>query len=461
MEKLKVLILDDEPGIRSEIGESLEDMNLLVFESGTPSEAFCIFAEHGVDVTIVDLQLPEMDGIEVLRRIKHEYPRTEVIMITAHGEMDKVIQCMRLGALDFFNKPFRLKELDRAIQKTRSFLQFQRNQESPADPASRVAEELEPVLGHRIIGESQQMKEVIRFMSNVATAGNTTVLVTGESGTGKELVAKGIHYMSNRRRNPFHSINCASIPDDLFESEFFGHVKGAYTGAISDKAGWFEASHRGTLFMDEIGDLKLSLQPKFLRVLDDMTLTRLGSTKEFKVDVRVVAATNQSLDKQVVNGTFRADLYYRLNSYIIHLPPLRERREDILPLFHLFLEDYSNAIEKPIEEVEHHVYEWLVEYHYPGNVRELKHMVERAIILSTDRTLRLPQFITPDRKTSRTGALPPVDESTTLQDLERQTIIHTLKKARYVKSHAARLLNISRQALDRKIRKFGIQVVWK
>jgi DNA-binding NtrC family response regulator len=461
MEKLQVLILDDEPGIRSEIEEFLTEMDFEVFQAGSPSEAFVLFEEKSIDVAIVDLMLPEMDGIEVLQRIKNLYPKTEVIMITAHGEMDSVIRSMRLGAIDYFNKPFRIKDLNRAIQKTSIYLQFQHKQNSCNATIDRISEELNPFIGHKIIGESRQMQEVVRFMCNVASSGDTTVLITGESGTGKELVAKGIHYLSNRKKHPYHSINCAAIPEELFESEFFGHSKGAFTGAIGEKIGWFEASHRGTLFMDEIGDLKLNNQPKFLRVLDDMIITRLGSTKGIKIDIRVITATNHSLDKMVEQKLFRPDLYYRLNSFVINLPPLRERKEDILPLFNHFFRAYTAAIEKPIDHVDSRVYEWLPEYHFPGNVRELKHMVERAIILCNGPTIDLTHFINPGKKLSRMHLSGPGNEVTSLQELERQTIVITLKRAKFVKSHAARLLNISRQSLDRKIEKFNIQVEWR
>ena len=461
MKKLQILILDDEPGIRNEIEEFLTEMNFEVFQAGLPSEAFILLEERSIDVALVDILLPEMDGIEVLERIKKHYPKTEVIMITAHGEMDSVIRCMRLGAIDFFNKPFLLKDLDRAIQKTKAYLQFQQNLLNYNKSNSRVLDELTPLIGQQIIGESWQMQDVISFMCNVASSGDMNVLITGESGTGKELIAKGIHYLSHRKKHQVNSINCASIAEELFESEFFGHTKGAFTGAVSEKIGWFEASHRGTLFMDEIGDLRLNMQPKFLRVLDDMIITRLGSTQKIKVDVRVIAATNHSLEKLVEERRFRPDLYYRLNSFTIHLAPLRERKEDILPLFHHFLGSYSALISKPIHEIDPRVTEWLPEYHFPGNVRELKHLVERAVILCNGTSLDLSHFIHPGKKLNKYLSSKSVGEMTSLHELERQTIIFSLKKAKFVKSHAARLLNISRQALDRKIEKFNIPVIWK
>ncbi len=456
MGKLHVLILDDEPEIRDEIEEFLRELNFEVFKAGLPSEAFALLDEHPVDVAIVDIRLPEMDGIEVLEKIRKFYPQTEVIMITAHGEMDSVIRSMRLGAFDFFNKPFSIKELTRAIQKTKSFLDFRKNMQNGSSDVDCVSDQLLPAIGHKIVGDSRQMQEVIRFMCNVAASQNTTVLITGESGTGKELVAKGIHYLSQRKKHPYHAINCASIAEELFESEFFGHTKGAFTGAVGEKAGWFEATHRGTLFMDEIGDLKLSLQPKFLRVLDDLTITRLGSKQMVKVDVRIIAATNHSLEKLVEERLFRPDLFYRLNSFTIHLPPLRERKEDIPPLFQYFLQTYATSIKKPIHDVDPRVFEWLLEYNFPGNVREFKHMVERAIILCNGTTINLSHFINSGKKISTYLTSKVAGEMINLHELEKQTIIQSLRKAKFVKSHAARLLNISRQALDRKIEKFNI-----
>jgi DNA-binding NtrC family response regulator len=461
VQPLNVLILDDEEGIRTEIEEYLLEKKFRVFQASAPSEAFLLMEVERIDIILLDIRLPEMNGFEVLQRVKEDYPACEVIMISAHGDMESVIRAMRLGVIDFFNKPFLLRDLDRAIRKTQAYIQFQRRMMASGVDTDKDNEELTQYLGHSIVTESPQMKEVMRFMHNVASADHTTVLITGESGTGKELVAHGIHALSARRRHPFHSVNCASVPEELFESEFFGHTRGAFTGALTEKAGWFEVANKGTLFMDEIGDLKSASQPKFLRVLDDLSVTRLGSTKSVKVDVRVVAATNKSLERMVEERTFRPDLYYRLNSFTIQLPPLRERREDILPLFYHFLGKYTGIISKTIHAVDNQVPEWLLEQPYPGNIRELKHMVERAIILSHDGSLSLSHFIRPGRIAGRHLEAKGSLEIPTLHEIEKRSIIQALKKAKYVKSHAAVLLKISRQALDRKIEKFGIRVQWK
>jgi DNA-binding NtrC family response regulator len=461
MEKLSVLVLDDEPGIRSEIEEFLLEKDFTVFQAGLPSEAFHILGMKRVDICILDIRLPEMNGIEVLAKIRKEFPNTEVIIISGHGEMETVISAMRLGAIDFFSKPFLFKDLDRAIQKTRTFLKYQRNKANIGSGHTTLKPEVIGMIGQQVIAESSAMKEVINFIHKIAPASHANVLVTGESGTGKELIAQAIHYLSPRKKHPFYPVNCASIPEELFESEFFGHTKGAFTGAIHENAGWFETANQSTLFLDEIGDLKLNTQPKLLRILDDLTVVRLGSTKKTTVDVRVIAATNHSLEDLVEQRLFRPDLFYRLNSITVHIPPLRERKEDILPLFYNFLTSYSESISKPIHEVDANVTEWLHDYHFPGNVRELKHMVERAIILCSDSTISLSQFILPARSSGKASASLLPDTPVSLHDLEKQTIIQTLKKAKYIKIQAARLLNISRQALDRKIAKFRIPVTWK
>ncbi len=460
MNRFHVLIVDDEPEIRKEIWEYLVSKGMTVHMAAAPSEAFAVLDKQRVDICLLDLRLPEMNGIDVLARIRKDYPGVEVIMITAHGEMDNVISAMRLGAIDFFNKPFHLKDLDRAIHKTRTFLQFQRKASRDGNHSPLIGEELTRLIGQPIIAESPQMKSLVRMMHNVAPTDGVSVLITGESGVGKELVARGIHFLSPRKKHPFHALNCSSVPEELFESEFFGHTKGAFTGASGDKTGWLETASGSTLFLDEIGDLKLGAQPKLLRFLDEQTLHRIGSTRKIAVDVRVVAATNHDLERLVEERQFRPDLYYRLNTIMIHVPPLRDRREDILPLFYHFLENYSTAIGKPVSAVDPDVIEWIHEYTYPGNIRELKHMVERALILSHNGTLSLSHFI----RTGKFQAGPAQDDGSPvapgLKDIEKQTILQALRKSKNVKMHAARLLNISRQSLDRKIEKYGIKVTW-
>ena len=456
---LSILIIDDEPEIRNEIEESLEGQKYTVFQAGHPSEAFEILANHVIDICILDIRLPDMDGFEVLEKINVDYPLIETIIISGHGDMDMVINALRIGAVDFLNKPFSLKELDRIFIKIRKF-HIHRTKLITTSDFPTIISQMEKRLGFKVIGESVQWKELVSQMVNIAGANHANVLITGESGTGKELVAKGIHLLSPRKDKPFYPVNCAAIPEELVESEFFGHAKGAFTGAVERKIGWFEKADKSTLFMDEIGDMKFTAQPKFLRILNNMHFTPVGSTKAISVDVRIIAATNQDLQQLVRKQLFRSDLYYRLNAFTLHIAPLRERCDDINPLFCHFLNEYSQAICKPIHHVDPKVLEWLYDYNFPGNVRELKHMVERAIIICGENTITLNHFIRTGRfSESRAGNTS--SSPLTLQELEIQIILQTLKKAKYVKVQAAKLLNISRQALDRKIAKYGIKVDWK
>ncbi len=457
MKKLTILVLDDENGFRSELNEFLSRCNFKVHTAAKPSEAFKILRKIHIDVAILDLRLPEMSGLDVLKQIKQEFTSTEVIMITGHGDMESVIQAMRLGAIDFFNKPFKLKDIQRALEKTSTFLSIREAIDENKHGFSLIPDELETKIGHPFIGESQAMVEIIRAMAKVAASDKTTVLITGESGTGKELVARGIHYLSKRNGCTFHSVNCSAVPEDLFESEFFGHTKGAFTNAIKDKKGWFEAADKGTLFLDEIGDLKLSLQPKFLRVMDEKSISRVGETRQVPIDVRIIVATNQDLKNLVEENRFRADLYYRLNSFIIHIPPLRERKGDIPLLLNEFINKYSLLFDKKVSSVSFDLTTKLMEYSFPGNVRELKHMVEKAMILLDGNVLTLEHFDVLHDHCQKIQ--PDYSELQPLLDLESseiQSVRKALESANNNKSKAAKLLNISRQALDRKIQKYGI-----
>jgi len=300
---------------------------------------------------------------------------------------------------------------------------------------------------------------VLKLMYSVAKSDHTSVLITGESGTGKELIARGIHYLSDRVERPFRPVNCSTVSEDLFDSEFFGHKRGSFTGATSDRKGWFEAAEKGTLFLDEIADLNINNQPKFLRVLDNKLISRLGETTEKSVDVRIVAATNFDLLNLVEKGQFRLDLYYRLNSFVIHIPPLRDRKDDIPRLVDHFIKMYSAKMNKKIQQVDKNVVEHLIQYEFPGNVRELKHMIENAIILCDGKTLHINHFVF--LKNHLQSSLP-INDGTTptfnLEQIERNTISLALQKSGYNKSKAARLLEISRQALDRKLKKWNIDI---
>jgi len=456
MDTLNILVLDDERVFRDEIKEFLETDSFIVHLAAKPSAAFEILKQTEIDIIILDLKLPEMDGITVLQQVKELYPDVEVIMITGHGDMDAVIQAMRHGAVEFFPKPFRLIDMKAAIQRTKRYINLSNKYKEVEHSYALVSKELRESVGYEIMGTSKAIKQVVDLMTRVAKADSTSVLITGESGTGKELVARGIHYLSSRKNSYFHAVNCSAVPDSLFESEFFGHKKGAFTGANEEKIGWFEIANGGTLFLDEIVDMQQPMQSKLLRVLEDKKIRRIGSNNDISVDVRIIAATNQDLQKLLEENKFRNDLYYRLNSFEIAIPPLRERREDIPILLDYFLKLMSQKLNKKIPSVDLSVVKALTAYHFPGNVRELRNMVERALILSDGGKLTLKLF----------AGLPLIDDEIVfdqekddlfdLDESEKRLIVKALQKTEFKKGEAAQLLNITRQSLDRRLEKYGI-----
>jgi DNA-binding NtrC family response regulator len=457
MEKLKILVVDDEQRVRDEIGEFLIQNKYQVYKVGSPSEAFAILKEHPVDLVILDIKLPEMDGLSALKIIKESYPDIEVIMISGHGDMTSVIEAMRNDAADFFPKPFRLLDINLAIQRTTRYLNLNLKYKELEKNYSLLSKEIQKSVGHQLIGKSEAMKHVISMMAKVADVDNTTVLITGESGTGKELVARGIHFMSRRSSKYFHSVNCSAIPETLFESEFFGHRKGSYTGAIEHKAGWFEIANNGTLFLDEIGDMPLSQQAKLLRVLEERKVSRIGSHDMVNVDVRVITASNQELKKMSDAKQFRLDLYHRISSFIIDLPPLRERKEDIPLLINYFIDYYSQRLGKTFKKIDPTISKELSGYSFPGNIRELRNLVERALILSENGHLKLSDFQvgTPDI-VAQHDKVETGEEIWDLEQAELRLIRKALVRANNNKSKAAELLKISWQSLDRRMKKFEL-----
>lgn len=457
MNNLNILILDDEQGIRNELKDffDLYDYNVLTAE--IPSKAFVILEKNDVDVMILDIQLPEMNGIEVLKRVKTEYPKIEVIMITGHGDQDSILQSLRYGAFDFFKKPFRTFEIKGAIERTQKFIDLNNRLQDVQQNYSLISKELQEQMGSAIIGKSAKMRSMIELISKVAQFDDTSVLITGESGTGKELVARSIHLLSKRKNTYFYPVNCSAVPEHLFESEFFGHKKGSFTGATENKAGWFEIADKGTLFLDEIGDMPLSQQIKFLRVLEDSKVRRIGSHREIEVNVRIISATNQNLADQIEAEKFRNDLFHRLNSFVIEIPPLRERKKDIPLLIEHFAKYFSVKMRKPIKNIENSVLDILQDYEFSGNVRELKNMVERAVILSENEILQFKDFPIQKRKKENNIIQQNTEEENLDLTLAEQNLIRkALTKANNNKTIAARFLNISWYALDRKMKKFGI-----
>ncbi len=456
---LNILVLDDEKVFRDEITEFLENDSFHVFSAEKPSEAFGILENNEIDVMILDLRLPEMDGIQVLQKVRQSWPDIEVIMITGHGDMDAVIQAMRNGAVEFFPKPFRLLDMKAAIQRTKRFINLNHRLKEIKQSYNFLSKELRENVGYEIIGSSKAIRQVVELMSRVAKADSTSVLITGESGTGKELVARGIHFLSNRNNAYFHAVNCSAIPDTLFESEFFGHKKGSFTGAIEDKEGWFEIAHGGTLFLDEVVEIQPNMQSKLLRVLEERKIRRIGAANDIPVDVRIVAATNQNIKKFLEEGKLRNDLYFRLNSFEINIPPLRERREDIPELLNYYVKILSTKLNRKVKGFESNLIRRLQSYDFPGNVRELRNMVERAIILSDNETLSIKDFAFMGISDMEELFLPePEHEIFDLDEIEKRVILKALERSGYKKTEAAQLLNITRQALDRRLEKYDIDV---
>ena len=413
-------------------------------------------SENQVDIVLLDICLPGMDGLEILKRIKEDKPDTEVIMISGFGKVNNVIEAMRRGATDFFQKPLSLPEVQRAIMNTKRYHELNRKLKNIEMKYNTMVDRISHE-NNTILGKSPAFMKSLDLMKKVAMTDTTSVLITGESGTGKELIARGIHFLSQRREGLFCPVNCSAVSESLFESEFFGHIQGAFTGALKTNHGLFEVADGGTLFLDEIGDLPYGMQPKLLRALEERKITMVGSHKETPVNVRVIAATNQEVETLIGQKKFREDLYYRLNTFNIHVPPLRERKEDIIMLFETFLEQFSTSIRKKINRIDDDLYDLLLGYTYPGNIRELKNMVERAVILSEKSEIRkeyFPALAGTNGKHNHNVEWGPAGFD--LDEAEKKIILNALNSTNNNKNQAARLLNISWQSLDRRLKKFNL-----
>ncbi len=456
-EKLNILIVDDEADIRSELNEMLYSFyKSQIYEASNRDEAWKILQQHPIDIIFLDIRMPGTDGLTALKQIKEAWPDTEIIMITGHGAMDTVIQAMRGNATDLLPKPFSATDIQAAIERTQRYRELKLRIITLESSFQLVTSSIQKKLGQGFIAESKAMKEVAEMVRKVSLSDSTSVLIIGESGTGKELIARSIHYLSPRHDKYFYAVNSSAITETLFESEFFGYTKGSFTGASETKTGWFEVANHGTLFLDEIGDLPLGLQTKFLRVLEEKKISRVGATNEIDIDVRIIAATNQDLEKLTQEKRFRLDLYHRLSTFIIHVPPLRERKEDIPILLNYFTEEFARKLNKKIKGIELKAIEALMDHPFPGNVRELRNMVERAVILCEKDRLRLNDFQISRSLQQRNRMMDNEADIFDLEELEKTTIIKAIKKANFNKSAAARLLNISFQALDRRIKKYNL-----
>lgn len=453
-EKIQILILDDEKQFTEELSGFFEGSDYKSFEANTAEEGKRILNNHEIDLLILDVRLPGVNGLDILKEVKVLYPGMEVIIISAHGDMDTVIKAMRLGAFDYLRKPFRYIDIQIAIERTQKYLQMQRRLKQTEERNSLISKTLEERIDREFIGVSPQIRDVYDQAVTAAKYPDANVLITGESGTGKENIARIIHYSSSRKDHVFCAVNSSAISESLLESEFFGHKKGSFTGAISDKMGFFEVCHEGTLFLDEIADMPINLQAKILRATEEKVITRVGDTNQIHTDFRIISATNHEIDKRVEKKKFRLDLLHRLNTLHIHIPALRERPEDVKPLLNYFVDSYSVRFGKPNLKITKEVYDALLKYEFPGNVRELRNMTERAVILSKGNLLGLKDFPVKPGKIA-------VDDNTELVNLrthEIKLIRKTLISTSFNLKETSELLGIHRDALSRKMKKYNISI---
>ncbi|AJF06255.1 sigma-54-dependent transcriptional regulator [Geoalkalibacter subterraneus] len=448
----RILIVDDEQGMRRLLTRILarEGYDAVAVESG--SLALRELGAEEIDLAVLDIRMPEMDGLELLARIKDFNPALPVIMVTAYGTVDSAIKALRSGAYDYITKPFDTDEIKLTVAKALE-------RERLLAENRYLHQQLERRYSFDgIIGGAANMKETFEIASSVA-ASTANVLITGESGTGKELLARSIHYNSPRKDKPFIVLNCAALSEGVLESELFGHEKGAFTGAVATRKGRFELAHEGTLFIDEVAEMSLNAQVKLLRVIQEHEFERVGGARTIRCDVRLVAATNKDLAEKVRLGRFREDLYYRLNVVNIHVPPLRERREDIEPLARHFLNHFSAEMGRAIEDISPRALSCLLAYEWPGNVRELQNAMERAVVMSRNGMVtprELPQDIRDQDEIcltvpERGGGLTEI-----LEDLERQLIVQTLRRERGSQTRTAEVLGIKRTTLRYKMEKYGL-----
>jgi two-component system response regulator AtoC len=455
--QINILLVDDEEPIREAMLLLLKAADYRITACASGQEALQILAGEQFDIVITDLFLPDITGIDILTKAKGLFPTLEVILVTGHASAETAVRAMKEGAFDYITKPLNFEELRMILAKA---VEKQRLLSENVYLKKQLRDKYE---FSNIIGSSPAMQKVFSRISKVIKT-DSTILILGESGTGKELIAKAIHSNGTRRDKPFIAVHCGAIPENLLESELFGHTRGSFTGAVRDKMGKFEAANHGTIFLDEIATLPMHLQIKLLRVLQEQEVERVGSNRPIKLDVRIISACNVDLDEEVKKGTFRDDLFYRLNVIPVTLPPLRERVEDILPLLRHFLAKYCTEMGRPLMNIAKDVLMALEIYKWPGNVRELENVVERTVALTEGEQIALsdlPSNITrayseqeeiPTRITSRG-----VDMVKVLSEIERKMIIDALSLSDGVKARAAALLNLNRTTLVEKMRRLGME----
>jgi DNA-binding NtrC family response regulator len=447
--KPSILIVEDEAKMRRLLELSLGEAGYATHSEETAEAALALLGREHVDLVLTDLKLPGMSGLELLHAAKRIHAALPVVMMTAYGTVETAVEAMKAGASDYVLKPFSLDEIKIVVARE---LHLRRLQDENR--------ELREALGKRyeapgVVARSPKMQEVLALAERVAQT-NSTVLLCGESGVGKDLIARTIHQRSRRAQGPFVKINSTAIPENLLESELFGYEKGAFTGAAASKPGKFELADKGTLFLDEIGDVPPATQVKLLRVLQEREFERLGGTKTIKVDVRLVAATNRDLRAALEDGTFREDLYYRLNVVPINIPPLRDHREDIPELAAAFLEKFAKESGKPIQGLRPEALERLVQFHWPGNVRELENVLERAVALSTGPQLEAADIVLDESQPKPPAGAALLPPGMTLEQWEDEMIREAVRRSNGNKSQAARLLGLSRNALRYRLSKLGL-----
>lgn len=456
--KSRVLVVDDEESIREflEIMLRKEGYEVTCAEDG--QKALETIKKKSIDLVISDLQMPNMTGIELLRQVRDQYPEMLFMMITAFGTTETAVEAMKLGAYDYITKPFKIDEVRINIANAL------RSRNLEVENRTLKKELSKEYSFQNLVGNSEAMHRIYEMIRRVSQT-PTNVLVTGESGTGKEMVAKAIHFNGPLKERPFVTVNCGAIPESLMESEMFGHKKGSFTGAVADKAGLFEVADTGTLFLDEVGELPLSIQVKLLRAIQERVIRRVGATEDTKVEVRIIAATNRDLEEMVKQGTFRQDLFYRLNVINIKTPSLRERPEDIPALASHFLKKYNDRLGKTIGGISAEAMELLKKYDYPGNVRELENIIERTVALEGGATVlpeSLPPFVnTPSgRKLASTHEIQVTEEGLDLDkimgQIEKELLIKAIHAAGGVKKKAAKLLNITFRSMRYRVEKYSL-----
>jgi len=437
-------VVDDEQNIRKMLVRVLSSEGYTIKEAANGLEALKKLEGENCSLVLLDLKMPGLNGIEILRKIKEYDPNLPVIMMSAYGSIAEAVEAMKLGALDYLIKPFDIEELKIIVK--RAIKQY----ELKVENIYYREEEEKRFNFEEIIGKSNSINRVLEMIKNVAST-PATVLITGESGTGKELIARAIHKNSLRKDGSFVVVNCAAFSLNLLESELFGHEKGAFTGAISRRIGRFEMANGGTIFLDEIGEMDLSIQTKLLRVLQEKEFERVGSSKTIKVDARILTATNKDLKREVKEGRFREDLFYRINVFNIDVPPLRERKEDIPLLVEHFINKYNKILNKRVKKVSTKAMDFLIDYNYPGNIRELENIIERSIIMAKDEIVdeNYFYFIEQERKFEKKG---------TLKDVEKELIIKYLIQNKGNRTKTAEILGISRRSLQNKIKEYQINL---